>query len=706
MSSRTKKIIIGLSVSVLVLLAVAALFLYRILHKSIPDYAARFDALGVAAPVNIYYDPFAVAHIDAASEPDLYFAQGFAHARERLWQMDFQRRAAAGRLAEILGEDAIGFDRLFRTVGLRRMADSLWLPLSQGGVSDETRAALIAYTNGVNEYLRQVKEKNAALPTEFDLLQYEPEAWTPEDCLATVRLIGWELNIAWHTDIALAELMLKLGAEKAMQVYPDYPKGKPLIISEPERFTNTSRKKSEAVAVLKTFRALDTDFRTVFGTAASHLGSNSWAVTKSKSSTGKAIFANDPHLGFLAPARWYEVQLTCSAAGINAAGASLPGVPGIVLGKNDSLAWGLTNVMADDCDFFLVDSLQKNFFTEIDEEIKVKGKDLVRMVVKVSPAGVVIDDVVRGGMTKLSSPLLQSRTVAMKWTGHEKSDEVRAFLGLLKAKNWTAFRESVRHFAVPGQNFLYADAAGNIGYQAGAKLPLRNDKQGFLLRDARLPSQAWQGFVPYDSLPSVFNPPSDMIVAANNKTISDAYPYYISSLWEPPARAERITELLNAKQKNSPQDFERMQSDVVSPHARDLTPYLLNALAGDTLTVHQKPIAYLRNWQFEFDKNSIAATIYSQTFARLLRNTFADEMGEDTFESYLTLVNMPTRVINKLVADSTVITSPPDSLGQIITTVTDNLWFDDITTGGRETRDDVIRKSFSEAVSILRNELG
>lgn len=707
---RLGKIFIGIGISLFVIFLAAGFLIYRLLYKSLPDYSATFDLQGISAPVKIYYDEFAVAHIDAASEGDLFFAQGFAHARERLWQMEFQRRAGSGRLSEVLGAPTIGFDKLFRTIGIRRLADSLW----QSGISTETRQALEAYTDGVNEYLRLVKDGDAALPTEFDVLGYEPETWTPQDCLTTIRLLGWELNIAWQTDVVLAELTERLGKEKAMQIYPDYPKGKPLIIPSTDSLTEKSKKPTKKVVeTLKHFRAEDFAFREVFGTAASHLGSNSWAVTKSKSATGKAMLANDPHLGFISPARWYEVQLTCESAGINAAGCSLPGVPSIVLGKNDSIAWGLTNVMADDCDFFRIpkDSLAKMSVREIDEEIKVKGAEVVRVTVRQTPYGVIIDDETRYGSVGVKSPLLQKEVIAMRWTGAEKSDEARAFLGLLKAKNWNEFRESLRYYAVPGQNFLYADAQGNIGYQAAVRLPVRPDKQGFLLREAGNAAEDWKGSVPFDSLPTLFNPPSNQLVSANNKPVGDDYFYYISALWEAPSRAERITELLAAKEKFSAADFEAIQSDVISPHARDNLFYLLNALNGDTLSAHQKPIAYLKNWQYDFEKSSIAATIYTEWFARLIHNTLHDELGDDSFQSYVSLINMPTRVLSKLLTDSTIKTivadtTAPDSLKQFITQTTYNEWFDDIATPQPETRDDIIRKSFSESIAALQTALG
>jgi penicillin amidase len=717
--SKTGKIIIGLTVSVALLLMAAGGVVYYLLHKSIADYAATISVEGLSKPATLYYDEYAVPHIVADSEDDLFFALGFAHARERLWQMEISRRAADGRMAEILGEGGVSFDKLFRTIGFRRMADSLW-----HSVSPETKKMLQAYSNGVNAYIAANKNH---LPIEFDILQYTPEPWTPVNSLGIVRLMGWELNISWWTDIVLTELTAKLGKEKAMQVYPDYPTGKPTIITRPVASQpkptkpKTGNAKPTAtldeLKILEAFQEVDNGFRKYFGTSASHLGSNAWAVTKSKSSTGKALLANDPHLGFMMPARWYEVQLTCEAAGINASGCSLPGVAGLVLGKNDSIAWGLTNVMADDCDFFIIeaDSTDKSkyltpsgkaAFVTIDEEIKVKGKNPINFEVRLTKYGPIINDI------HPKSTLTASTPIALKWTGHEQSDEALALYRAMKAKNWTTFRNGLRTFCVPGQNFVYADAAGNIGYQAGVLLPMRTDVQpanvkkpkpdvgkpleAFLVRTFR---DEWKGFVPFDSLPSVLNPTENFIVTANNKTIDDAYPYYISSLWEPPARAERIRQMLTSKATLSAADFEKMQTDVYSASAFETVPYIFNAVPDDSTT--HKALQYFRNWDYNFTTQSIAASIYEHFYIRLIENTFRDEMGDTIYAAYIRLANLPVRVMAKLLRDSTVVV---DSSGSHVVY---NAWFDDVTTKDKvETRDDIIRKSFLQALDSLKKNVG
>lgn len=701
MKSAILKIAVGVAFALVAIAIGGAVAVNHLVKRSIPDYEATKRLKGLSAPVEIFYDEFRAARIVAQTKRDLFFAQGYAHARDRLWQMELQRRAATGRLAEILGEGAIGFDKLFRVIGINRLAQALW---AWDGLSPESREAYSAYSDGVNAFLDEVRRNESSLPIEFDVLGYEPERWKPEDCLAIVRLMGWELNIAWHIDIALAEIERKVGKAKAMELYPDYPKGKPVIVP-------SFAQSDEAVRALARFRESDSKFRDFFGALGSHIGSNAWAVTRSKSETGKAILANDPHLGFLTPSRWHEVQLICESEGINAAGCSLPGTPAIVLGKTQRLAWGLTNAMADDCDFFLASD---SACAELVEEIKVKNADPIPLVVRLydrnGVSGVVISEEARRGFQGLKTEALpnfakEKKVVVMQWTGFEKSDELAAMLGVLKAKDWDDFRAALRHFAVPGQNFLYADTAGNIGYQPGVKIPIRLDKQGFALRDASDPRQAWQGFIPFDSLPRLFNPPSDFIVNANNKIIGDDYPYYVSALWEPPSRAERITELIEAKDKLSAKDFERMQLDVVSPMARDLMPYLMNAIANDATEKHQRAIAYLKNWRCDFSEKEIAPTIFAQFLKQLLRNTFWDELGDDAYQNYLALINSPTRTIQRLLSDSSRALVQRDSV--LIEEIAFSDWFDDARTPNvKETRDDIIRKSFAEAIEILSEKVG
>lgn len=705
MQLNTKKLIIGISSALIIIIGGIIGTLYYVLHKSVPDYSETVKIDGLKQPVKIYYDEYAAPHIIAENIDDLFFAQGYAHARDRLWQMDIQRRAAQGRLSEIFGSVTLNYDKHMRTVGIGRIADSLW---KSNALSSETRQVLVAYSNGVNAYLHEIEAGKVSAPLELDVLNYRPDQWKPKDCLSIVRMMGWEMNNSWQIDVVLAELTQKLGAEKASQVYPDYPKNKPVIVEQQHSSNMLLRDSAQSnkalVAGLHAFRREDRSYRAWSKMLGSHIGSNSWAVTRSKSTTGNAILANDPHLGFATPSRWHEMQLICASAGIDVSGGTLPGVPVVVIGKTPFFSWGITNMMADDADFFVTSDSTEGKYKEIVEEIQVKDGNPEHFLVRISKHGVVLPREEVADMLKTDKAEVLRHDITMKWTGFEMSDEIGAFLKAITAKDWQQFRSSLKAFAIPGQNFLYADVKGNIGYQSAGRIPIRRDKQGFLLRNATDPTQEWNGYIPFEELPTSYNPPSDMIVTANNKIIDDSYPYYITALWEPSSRAERIKERLSEKEKLSPDDFAAIQTDMVSPQARDLMPYLMNSLAMDSLLIHQKPLQYLKNWPYDFDKNSIAATIFAQFFKQLLRNTFADEMGDPLFESYLSLVNTPVRVMQSIVKDSSTVTVDLDSVK--VQQAQYNSWFDDVRTPTVETRDDILRKSFSEAIDILRKELG
>ncbi len=716
MELKTKKFLIGVSSSLIIIALSTIGVLYYILYKSVPDYHTNIPTKGITNTVQIYYDDFGAPHIIAQTEAELFFAQGYAHARDRMWQMEIQRRAAQGRLSEIFGPATLSYDKHMRTIGINRTADSIWAgPV----LSDNSRQTLQWYSNGVNAFIDQAKNGDHNFTLEFDALGIEPEPWKPEDCLSIIRMMGWEMNTAWNIDVALAEITKKLGVEKAMDLYPENRKPSLTILSPDHMPKNLLAKqavagseKTQALAdkdlnleALARFYQSDRAYRSWSRTRGSHVGSNSWVVGPQKSKSGGAMLANDPHLGFVTPSRWHEMQLYCESAGINVSGGSLPGVPTIVIGQNNYLAWGLTNIMIDDCDFFAITQKPEGGYKIIEEIINVKDANPEPFLVYQSNVGVILPSPIIRSRIHSPSARLDSMDIAMKWTGHEISDETQAFLRLNKAKNWREFRDALKHIAVPGQNFIYVDKLGNIGLQATGLIPIRNNQEGFTLRDASDPGAHWQGYVPYNEIPYVFNPPEGMIISANNQLTPDTYKYYISSLWEPDSRAARIKEHLTSKPKFDSKDFQTIQYDMVSIQSRRLLPYLLAALENDTLAQHQTPIEYLKNWDCNFDKPSIGSTIYTQFYMRLLHNTLADELGENLFMGYMELINAPSRVMQQMIEDTSMVeVMLPDSTTAF--QVRTNPWFDNINTPEQESRDDILRQSFSEAISILNTHLG
>jgi penicillin amidase len=374
---------------------------------------------------------------------------------------------------------------------------------------------------------------------------------------------------------------------------------------------------------------------------------------------------------------------------------SIPGVPGIVAGRNKQIAWGVTAVMSDEADFYIerIDTSdgQKYYYdgewrplTVREEEIHIKGDTTVQVTIRSTHHGPIVTDI-QTFLKKASSPYVAS----MRWTGAEISDQVEAFNKINRATNWGEFTKGVSEFSGPGQNFVYGDADGNIGYWCGVKLPLRGKQSSLLPLPGWDPSTEWKGFVPFSELPHLYNPPEGYIATANNKVTDDSYPYYISDLWEPASRIVRLREVLGPQSAFSVQDFERLQNDMFSHQAKRMMPHVLAALKDSALGVpdEQRVLEYLRSWNFMFTKEDIATTIYEEFFVKLLGNIYKDEMGDSLFHDWVLLMNVPIRVTTKLVEEGR------------------SNWFDDVRTDSVETCDQIIRKSMREAIYTLRDSV-
>jgi penicillin amidase len=670
-----KKIIIGIAASVISISVIAFFAVRYLVTKSFPDYHGEQSVSKIGERVTIYRTEFGVPHVIASNEYDLFFAQGYVHAQDRLWQMDLSRRAGEGRLSEILGSATLQFDRMLKTIGFRSIAVEI-----ERQLNPKSREILQAYCDGVNEYIRSQRGK---YPVEFDMLNYVPEEWTPIHSLMIARLMAWELNISWHVDVVLGELIATLGLEKAQEVFPTYPENAPVIVSHvpaPGELSSL-RSLAETHAMFKEF----------FGTAGTHIGSNAWAVGPSRSVSGKAMLANDPHLGLGLPAKWYEIHLKGGA--MNVAGYSLPGTPLVILGHSEQIAWGFTNVMADDADFYFekVDSNdtgrylfkgESKQFEIILDTIRVKDSADVPITIRRTHHGPVISDIYP--LEKFTS----SDPIAMRWTGFNISDELYAIYCVNIANDWETFLTGVKQFTVPGQNFVYADARGNIGFHPGVRLPVRPTANPTLPVPGWTGEYEWTGYVPFDELPSAYNPPDGIIATANNKT-STRTPYHISNLWEPPSRIQRIREVLQSKEKFDVNDFKQLQNDHFSHFAKEMTPYILSAYAAKGSHDRIETVLhYFRNWNFTMSKDDVPSAIFEVFFNQLIGNIFRDEMGEDLFRQYIFLANMPYRVTLSLLADSA------------------SAWFDDIRTDTVETRNMIIRKSLDDALNVLSATLG
>ena len=678
MSKRGKLLVGLLSILVLLLLA-GALFIRYQIRKSYPRVSGTLRLSGLEQSVDVARDEFGVPHITAANEHDLLFALGVVHAQDRLWQMDMARRSGEGRLSELFGAGTLPFDRMFRIVGIRRIAENI-----ERNLSAPSRSRLQWYADGVNAVIATQK---GSYPLEFDLLGYQPEPWTPLHSIIVGRMMAWELNMSWWTDLTLGAISERVGLTKALDILPSYPADVPPIVPEAV-WRHSARLTSGYLNTSQEYLA----FRGVQSVAG---GSNAWVVGPSRSATGKVLLANDTHLRLSLPSQWYEVQL--KDPDINVRGMSIAGAPAVVAGRNDSIAWGLTNVMADDADFFVekVDSADSSTYlyndrwlpmTILTEEIAVRGDSAHAVTIRLTRHGPVVTDI--------TTPIQLARypyVASMEWTGAGIDDQFDAMWRIDRARNWKEFTEGVRAFAVPGQNFVYGDEAGNIGYWCGVRLPVRARRHSILPLPGWDPASDWKGFVPFDQLPHLFNPPEGFIATANNKIVDDSYPYDISDLWEAPSRFERLREVLSKKgEVFSVEDFERLQNDDFSFNARDVVPFILAAYPDSIpVTAGEKlALEYFRNWNHRFAKDDITTSVYQEFYVRLLENTFRDEMGPELYHDFLLLTNIPVRVMSRLLQEGS------------------SEWFDDVTTPAVESRDDIIRKSLREGLDALRRQLG
>ncbi|MEX1276013.1 MAG: penicillin acylase family protein [Bacteroidota bacterium] len=672
------KIILGVLGTGAVLVLALVIFLYYTITKSYPTESGTIRVEGIHAETKIYRDEFGVPHVMAGSEHDAYFAVGYLHAQDRLWQLELVRRAGQGKLAEVLGERALVIDKMFRTLGIWQHAQRLTGELDEG-----TRVALQSYADGVSSYIATSRGK---YPVEFDLLKIDPEPWTVEHSVLVSRLMAWELNYSRWVDIVLGELVERFGSAKAAEIFPSWPEDGIIIVPDALR---GRRSASMGLDLLKADQA----YRSLLGSGGFQSGSNAWAISGSKSVTGKPILANDPHLLFAIPARWYDLHVF--APGLDVAGASIVGTPFVVIGRNRSIAWGVTNAMMDDQDFYVeeVDSIQhpsryrfNNTWRPVEQRIDsilVKDGRPVLLTSYRTHRGPIIN--------RLEESARFSRNLlSMRWTGHEVSHELRAFYMINRASTWQEFREGLSHFAVPAQNFVYADTSGNIGYSTAGKLPVRKGKTHTLPFPGWTDEFDWKGFVPFEQMPQLTNPPEGFVATANNKIVSDSYPHYLSNLWEPPWRISRITELLRSKPQFSLEDMQGMQFDLLSPHAREVVPIVLKAFQGERVEDADVRMAltYFRNWNFEMGAADVSTTLFQTFFTGMIRNTLEDEMGKELLGLYDTLSSIPLSTLTNLMRKGS---SP---------------WFDDVTTPQMETMDDIIRLSLHQAIANLKQTLG
>lgn len=665
-----KYVMLSLAGLILLILIAGIILINHIKYSPVPVYEGEQVLQGLSGEVLVYTDERGMPHIYASDEKDLYFATGYIMARERLWQMDLIRRATTGRLSEIYGDDFLQTDLFLR---------SLEMTAKSKIVLSDQESFLIefmqAYTEGVNTYIGDAGRK---LPPEFRILSYKPEKWTLEDIANIIGYMGWDLasgNLS--DDIFNYRLSSKLGPEKGSELIPDWKVESQPVFPE-FRLSDKSLKEAQTfIASLDKLKSLGIH---------SFSGSNNWAVSGERTTTGKPFLSNDMHQGLNSPGIWIQIHQVVPGK-LNVTGVAVPGQPFVVAGHNETIAWGLTNLMVDDIDLFAEKINPENenqYFFNGEWRDMVVSREIIRskkgrtdtLTVRYTHRGPVIS-----GFRDISDTVL-----SMRWSGYDPSNELMSVYLLNRASDWDEFRKALTFFSSISQNFAYADVNGNIGLATGGGIPVRKG-YGSMIRPGDTDEYDWKGYVPPEQLPFSYNPDNGYVSSANNKTVGDEYPYYISSRFYVPYRISRIRQMIEEKKKLGTDDFKRLITDQHSSYAALLTPHILSLESrfSDMGPVEKDAFNELRLWDYEMNKDKVSPAIFEFFTINFARNLLADELGELFSE-------LPSEVRDYYIY-------------KILKTGADS-WVDDVNSPLPETLDDIIFRSYRDGIRSLCETYG
>jgi penicillin amidase len=671
--SRVGKVLLGLLV-ILIILAAGGVWYVR---RAWPQVTGTLSVAGLSAPVRVVRDKWGVPQIYAQNDHDLFMAQGYVHAQDRLWQMEFSRRIGNGTLSAVIGKATVATDQFARTIGWRRSSEQEWKD-----IDDNSRAILTAYSDGVNAFIQSHKGN---LPLEFTILRFSPEPWTPIDTLVWGNVVTYSLAGNSRLEMLRSQIIAVAGPDVATKMLPPYGADRPIVVP-PEANGYAWLHDAHFTG----YDALDA----LLGEPGSSWGSNDWVISGSRTATGKPFLANDVHLAVSMPSIWYQIGL--HGGNYDVVGFSFPGVPLTIVGHNNRIAWGSSNQNPDVEDFYMeklndpTNPTQYQFkgawqdLKVIKETVKVKNNPDVTVNVLLTQHGPIMNDVI--------GDLQKSEPMSMRWTANEDNRLFQSIVMINRASNWDEFRTAASYWDVPSQNFVYADVDGNIGYQATGRIPIRpTNDQGLVPMPGWTGENEWQGYIPFDKLPYSFNPPVGFLATANNKVVSDDYPYHLSYEWDPGFRAKRITDMLKANDHVSLDDIKAMQADTYSLPAEGLRPYLLAVKPENDR--EQRALDQVKAWDMRYETDRVGASIYQQWYWYLVRNIMNDELNKDLVDKYLAgqyerhgAFQVP--LVTNLMAN------PSDP------------WFDDHTTPQVETRDQIAHKSLVDALDALSKKYG
>ncbi|GAA4352441.1 penicillin acylase family protein [Hymenobacter saemangeumensis] len=661
---------------------------------------------GLQQPVTVRFDDHRVPHVFAQNDHDLYFAQGYLTARDRLWQMEFQTHVAAGRISEIVGDKALEYDRFQRRMGLPLGAAN---SLRSMQADPATRGVLEAYSQGVNAYINQLTP--ATLPFEYKLLDYRPEPWKPLKCALLLQLMAWDLS-GRSDDLRMSNILGKYGAAVVKDLFPDYPSredpivpvGTPLDFKPlPAPPTPPSFTAAYSAKVLET----EPD---------AELGSNNFAVSGVKSASGYPLLANDPHLQLNLPSIWYQVQL--SAPGVNVYGVTIPGAPSVIIGFNESVAWGVTNVAADVMDWYELkfkDNTRREYWHDgrwkplrrVVERIRVRGRpDRLDTILYTHHGPVVYDRAEKPFNTQ--TPIAH----AMRWTAHDGANEVKAFYLLNRARSYQDYAAALPYYGAPAQNFIFASNDRDIAIWPNGRFPLKWRDQGKFILDGSDPAYDWQGWIPAAHNPHVKNPARGFVSSANQFSAGPDYPYYLNWIYASYERGHRINQRLDQMTHVTPDSLRLLQNDNLNLNAQLMLPRMLALV---TMAQGQKPALAqvgkaaaggaanresasglvdglvgkeLSSWNYQYDADAIAPSIFDLWYSDLVKRIWDDDFG---LKATGREMRYPAR----------------DRTNNLILKEDSSRWIDDRRTPGhRETLPELARLSLKFATDSLTRKFG
>ena len=647
-------------------------------RRRLPQVSGSLALSGLAGRVEIIRDRWGVPHIYASDELDAFFAQGFVHAQDRLWQMEINRRLSRGRLSELLGSLALDTDRASRTFGFDRLGRADWTLMAEAD-----RSVVRAYTAGVNACLLPQNGK-APKPVEFTLLRQSPEPWQIEDTLAFSRVMGWQMSHAWYGEIIRAQLIAALGPERAAELEITDARENPAVL--PAGIEMNRLAEEALLGVGDPFLKR-------------RMGSNSWAIAPERSATGRPILCNDMHLQLTVPGTWYEVHL--EAGDLQVTGVSLPGLPGVVGGHNAHVAWGITLAFTDCEDLFVekfdpADPRRYQVGSDwleaeaIPETIRVKGQSEPHIEpVTITRHGPVISDVIGEPAQRLAVNSMALRP----------NPALRGWFSLNRARNWDEFVEAMRCIEAPQLNFSYADVEGNTGYWVTGKVPVRARGQGMVPAPGWTDEYEWIGEVPFEEMPHALNPRAGYVVHCNNRIAGDDYPHHLGSVWMNGYRARRLADMIESKDRVTLTDCCDMQMDVTCLPGIELVrlvqevyPHAGGPGQSDDLVL---ALRLLSAWDGRLTTDSVGGSLYEVARRALVQNLFAPVLGPELTPRWLGRAFHPVLMfVHEFYGHDTVtllrLLGDPECW-----------WIKQA--GGREM---LLERSLTGAVAFLRSELG